>query len=141
MLLETLEGTLGTLGLTVRNIRGITTDGASVMLKLGRLLLQAVGGSPSSVEGRDVSETAIESRIPFFHMLCMAHAIHLAVLDTFKQPIEEESERVPETDAEEVATWNFVDADIGKFSALAFRESMSNDRRCYVTPRQPVVIM
>lgn len=127
MLLDTLLGTLESLRLAARNIRGITTDGASVMLKLGRLLQQAVQRTSSTVEGGEVSEVATESGPPFFHMLCMVHTLHLAVLDTFKHSVAEGNDEVAETDAEEIASWNFVDPDAGKFHIL---ESMSCNRRC-----------
>lgn len=52
-------------GLTLQDIRGITTDAAFVMQELGRNLKKAAASNP------------------FYHQLCFAHGIHLAVLDTF----------------------------------------------------------
>ena len=61
-----LREALATVGLEIGDISGMTTDSATVMLKLGRLLKKAV--TPK----------------PFFHQRCFAHALHLAVTDTFK---------------------------------------------------------
>ena len=54
------------LGLRLRDIRALTTDGAPEMIKLGRLL----------------GKTAYPHL--FHHQLCFAHALHLAVTDTLK---------------------------------------------------------
>lgn len=66
LLEKALIDALQTVGLDLRDISGITTDGASVMKKLGRLLTEKVHPQP------------------FYHQLCMAHGLHLAVLDAFK---------------------------------------------------------
>ena len=57
---------LADLGLSLKAIRGITTDQASVMVLLGKLL------------------TARADPAPFYHQLCLAHGLHHAVMDTLK---------------------------------------------------------
>jgi len=65
-LCNTIIGLLADFGLIIDDICGITTDGAAVMIKLGKLL-QA------------------KSTKPFFAMICLAHAIQLAVHDALKK--------------------------------------------------------
>lgn len=60
---KALVDSLANVGLELVDIRGITTDAASVMRKLGRNLKLTVAPRP------------------FYHQLCLAHGIHLAVLD------------------------------------------------------------
>ena len=60
-----IEQALAELSLDMADICGITTDGCPVMEKLGRKLKRAAGTRP------------------FYHQLCLAHGLHLAVKDTF----------------------------------------------------------
>ena len=120
VLFDTLGKTLETLGLSIRDFRGITTDAASVMQKLGRLIKKAVQRSPQdTIEAEEEAEPGLgkSGEVPFFHMLCMAHGLHLAVLDTFKQSRTVEKKQ-PETEEEEMASWNFVGIDRGKVLPL-----------------------
>ena len=61
---ETLLEALSRLGLTISDVRSLSTDAAAVMKKLGKLLKNSAAPSP------------------FYRQLCHAHGIHLAVLDT-----------------------------------------------------------
>ena len=63
-LLTTLPEALKTIGLQLTDISGISTDGAKVMRKLGRMMAKEVAPRP------------------FYHQTCLAHALHLAVSDT-----------------------------------------------------------
>ena len=54
------------LGMSIQDFCGITTNGAAVMCKLGRLLKRAAGATP------------------FYHQQCLAHGLHLAVMDTLE---------------------------------------------------------
>lgn len=74
---RSLRNALRRVNLEFRDISGLTTDGASVMRKLGRSLAQAAGEKP------------------FYHQMCFAHALHLAVMDTFKHG----ADNVPDEEA------------------------------------------
>ena len=65
-LVKCITDSVEQLGLVLSDFKGITTDAASVMRKVGEMLKKAAEPSP------------------FYHQLCLAHGIHLAVLDTFK---------------------------------------------------------
>ena len=54
------------IGLSLIDIKGITTDGASTMYRLATLIKEESGDQL------------------FFHQACYAHALHLAVMDTLK---------------------------------------------------------
>lgn len=89
---------LARVGLTLGNIRGLTTDGCSTMKKLGALLTRAAAPKP------------------FYFQQCFAHALHLAVGDTLH--VEEEEETAAENhNAEELEgsgatpSWRFVRSD------------------------------
>ena len=60
---EILLNALERVGLHLKDVRGITTDAASVMIELGRNLKEAV--APQA----------------FYHHRCFNHGIHLAVMD------------------------------------------------------------
>ena len=62
--------TLAEYGLKLIDISAMTTDAAAVMRKLGESIKEAVAPRP------------------FFHQLCFAHGVHLAVLDAFKSTSE-----------------------------------------------------
>ncbi|XP_003738410.1 uncharacterized protein LOC100905896 [Galendromus occidentalis] len=63
---EVLLDNLTELNLSIGDIKGITTDAASVMRRVGDLLAASAGSDQ------------------FYHQLCFAHGLHLAVLDTLK---------------------------------------------------------
>ena len=85
-LLERLEE----FGLSLRNIRGITTDQATTMVKLGRLLAESARPAP------------------FYHQLCLAHGIHLAVRDILK--VEKcQPKDGAETEKSQDESWMLVD--------------------------------
>lgn len=104
---------LGRVNLELANISGITTDGASVMKTLGCSL----------------KEKAVDR--PFYHQLCLAHSLHLAVMDTFKPTASaiREQEVSPEgCDSQERVEWSFaaaadpdIEADLGKITHSMMR--------------------
>ena len=61
-------------GLSLDDICGITTDGDNTMIKFGRLLIERAKPKP------------------FFHQLCHAHGLHLAVRDTLPYPGDREKQ-------------------------------------------------
>ena len=64
--LDILEAAPDGFGLELRHIIGLTTDGAPMMPELGRPFITKVAPKP------------------FYHQLCLAHCLHLAVKDTQK---------------------------------------------------------
>lgn len=132
VLLGTLGRTLAVLGLSLQDVSGITTDAATVMVKLGGLLQAAVQRpAPGAIDEEEPGPSSsapitVAKAKPFFHMLCMAHGLHLAVLDAFKLTRAEDSGENPESQAEEVATWDFVLLEEGRFSAQPFASTGAN---------------
>lgn len=70
--MESLLEVLGEVGLTLNDVCGITTDGDNTMIKFGKLLIEKAQPKP------------------FFHQLCHAHGLHLAVRDTLPYPGDKE---------------------------------------------------
>lgn len=109
-LFKVLGKSLARVGLKLKDIRGLTTDAASVMQKLGRLIAKAVAPAP------------------FYHQLCLAHALHLAVLDTFEgknssaeNPVVDHDQSIenPSVDLELGAeTWQLVDMQEAPYSQV-----------------------
>lgn len=83
-ILQVLVDGLQRFGLSLRDIRGLTTDGARVMIRLGDLLEDAI------------------SPLPFYRQTCFAHALHLAVLDSLSaKPFDETLYRVDADERDE----------------------------------------
>ena len=66
-ILEGLRAALEVFGLTFSDIRGITTDAASTMLKVGQLIKEEI-------------KTDV-----FYQQKCLAHGLHLAVIEALNQ--------------------------------------------------------
>lgn len=79
-------------GLMLKDIAGITTDAASSMIRLGSLLQEAVAPQP------------------FYTQTCLAHALHLACLDSLSsEPFDDAHYRVDEIADEERQAYNCGD--------------------------------
>lgn len=103
-----LADRLAMFGLSLTDLSGMTTDGASVMSKLARSL-----------------EARVSPR-PFFHQQCQAHALHLAVWDALSgtsEPANEDEQDATDVAESEAGSWNFA-------GVLGVDEGEKRARRC-----------
>lgn len=70
-LVDSILEKLAEFGLSIGDFCGITTDGDTTMIKLGKLMIR-----------RAYPE-------PFYHQQCFAHCLHLGVRDTLPYPEDE----------------------------------------------------
>ena len=95
-LLKVLRESLVSVGLDLKDISGITTDGGKNVCSLARKIKQAVAPEP------------------FYHQVCLAHGLHLAVGDALSDQ-SDSSRASPRTDKEDETTqgdlkdWSFID--------------------------------
>ena len=93
-LLKVLRESLVSVGLDLKDISGITTDGGTNVCCLARKIKKAVAR--------------------FYHQVCLAHGLHLAVGDALSDK-SDSSRASPRTDKEDETTqgdlesWSFID--------------------------------
>ena len=110
------ERALGKLGLMISDISGITTDGATSMCKLGKLMQAAAAPQP------------------FYHQLCFAHALHLAVKDTLLRKSKARQSNTEENEFETYILAGIVEDDSTRKYSTVFFLSVSRFPPLFACP-------